>query len=231
MQKRNLCVAAMKILSRKLHSSSRLSTNLEPKLQSSRIFSCSFYCAGESRVSKSSSGNIFLAHYRRNVCSLDENTGRCWNSGVVAVSKPFLSCDSCKSVQPVHTSKKLHPDLVHMKSKEEKEFAAEQSSWVIDAYRTLRKPLSRVIDVLLLLFLASKASGVHDYKQILDTRSLWWNSNLILSSIKEQSQNQLNAKSNATNECGSMSKFPSTFIFHLIFLELCLGMTNLIFIS
>ncbi|KAI3953159.1 hypothetical protein MKW92_011006 [Papaver armeniacum] len=176
MQKRNLWVAATKILSRKLRSSSRLSTHLDPKLQSSRIFSCSFYRAGESSVSKSSYGNIFLANHRKYFCSLDENTGRCWNCGVVAVSKPFLSCDSCKSVQPVHTSvdyfqifglekafeiedtnlektykdwqKKLHPDLVHMKSEKEKEFAAEQSSRVIDAYHTLRKPLSRAIYLL-----------------------------------------------------------------------------------
>ncbi|KAI3882343.1 hypothetical protein MKX03_018571 [Papaver bracteatum] len=176
MQKRNLCVTATKILSRKLRSSSRLSTNLEPKLQSSGVLSCTFYRAGESRVSKGSSGNIFLAHYRKKFCSLDENTGRCWNCGVVALSKPFLSCDSCKSVQPVHTSvdyfqifglenafeiedtnlektykdwqKKLHPDLVHTKPEKEKEFAAEQSSRVIDAYRTLRKPLSRAIYLL-----------------------------------------------------------------------------------
>ncbi|KAL8227130.1 hypothetical protein R6Q57_016962 [Mikania cordata] len=41
--------------------------------------------------------------------------------------------------------KKLHPDLVHTKSKEEREYAAEQSARVIDAYTTLRKPLSRAI--------------------------------------------------------------------------------------
>ncbi|KAI3870308.1 hypothetical protein MKX03_029697 [Papaver bracteatum] len=177
MQKRNLWVSATKILSRRLRSTSRFSTNLDPKLQSTKVISCSFHHAGESRVSKSSyGGNIFLANYRKNFCSLDENSGRCWNCGVVAVSKPFLSCDSCKSVQPVHASvdyfqifglekafeiedtnlektykdwqKKLHPDLVHMKSEKEKGFAAEQSSRVIDAYRTLRKPLSRAIYLL-----------------------------------------------------------------------------------
>ncbi|KAI3991345.1 hypothetical protein MKX01_034664 [Papaver californicum] len=173
MQKRNLWVSATKIL---LRSSSRFSTNLDRNLQSSKVLSCSLYHAGESRVSKSSYGNIFLANYRKNFCSLDENSGRCWNCGVVSVSKPFLSCDSCKSVQPVHTSvdyfqifglekafeiedtnlektykdwqKKLHPDLVHTKSEKEKEFAAEQSSRVIDAYRMLRKPLSRAIYLL-----------------------------------------------------------------------------------
>ncbi|MCL7048286.1 hypothetical protein MKW94_024819 [Papaver nudicaule] len=177
MQKRNLWISATKILSRKLPSTSRFSTNLNPKLQSASVFSCSFYHAGESsRVSKCNYGDTFLAKFRKNFCSLDQNSGRCWNCGVVAVSKPFLSCGSCKSVQPVHTSvdyfqifglekafeieetnlektykdwqKKLHPDLVHMKSEKEKEFAAEQSSRVIDAYRTLRKPLSRAIYLL-----------------------------------------------------------------------------------
>ncbi|GAU28810.1 hypothetical protein TSUD_21470, partial [Trifolium subterraneum] len=41
--------------------------------------------------------------------------------------------------------KKLHPDLVHSKSQKERDFAAEQSARVIDAYRTLGKPLSRAI--------------------------------------------------------------------------------------
>ncbi|XP_021892499.1 iron-sulfur cluster co-chaperone protein HscB, mitochondrial isoform X1 [Carica papaya] len=46
--------------------------------------------------------------------------------------------------------KKLHPDLVHSKSEyflyfrqREREYAAEQSARVIDAYRTITKPLSR----------------------------------------------------------------------------------------
>nr|CAD1828110.1 unnamed protein product [Ananas comosus var. bracteatus] len=84
---------------------------------------------------------------------------------------PFLACGSCGSVQPVDASvdyfqifglkrayevkgdnlegkykdwqKKLHPDLVHTKSEDEKAFAAEQSARVIDAYRTLINPLSR----------------------------------------------------------------------------------------
>ncbi|EYU18160.1 hypothetical protein MIMGU_mgv1a015754mg [Erythranthe guttata] len=41
--------------------------------------------------------------------------------------------------------KKLHPDLVHSKSQREREYAAEQSARVIDAYRTLTDPLSRAI--------------------------------------------------------------------------------------
>lgn len=44
--------------------------------------------------------------------------------------------------------KKLHPDLVHSKSEQEKEYAAGQSARVIDAYRTLSKPLTRAIYVL-----------------------------------------------------------------------------------
>ncbi|KAF5182386.1 Iron-sulfur cluster co-chaperone protein hscb protein, partial [Thalictrum thalictroides] len=91
----------------------------------------------------------------------------------IALSKPFLACDSCRSVQPVDPSvdyfqifglekiygiddthleskyknwqKKLHPDLVHSKSEKEKEYAAEQSARVIDAYRTLQKPLLRAM--------------------------------------------------------------------------------------
>lgn len=44
--------------------------------------------------------------------------------------------------------KKLHPDLVHTKSQKERDFAAEQSARVNDAYRTLGKPLSRGIYML-----------------------------------------------------------------------------------
>ncbi|KAK9921500.1 hypothetical protein M0R45_030009 [Rubus argutus] len=44
--------------------------------------------------------------------------------------------------------KKLHPDLVHSKSEREREYAAEQSARVIDAYRTLSKPLARAIYIL-----------------------------------------------------------------------------------
>lgn len=44
--------------------------------------------------------------------------------------------------------KKLHPDLVHSKSEKEKSYAAGQSARVIDAYRTLREPLSRALYLL-----------------------------------------------------------------------------------
>ncbi|XP_021771237.1 uncharacterized protein LOC110735370 isoform X2 [Chenopodium quinoa] len=50
--------------------------------------------------------------------------------------------------------KKLHPDLVHSKSESEKEYAAEQSSRIIDAFRTLKNSLSRAIYLM-------KLHGVH----------------------------------------------------------------------
>ncbi|KAK1574980.1 hypothetical protein Q3G72_001556 [Acer saccharum] len=43
--------------------------------------------------------------------------------------------------------KKLHPDLVHSKS-QEREYAAEHSARVIEAYHTLTNPLSRAIYIL-----------------------------------------------------------------------------------
>lgn len=100
----------------------------------------------------------------------------CWNCRAVPHSEPFLFCDSCRCIQPLDGSvdyfqifgverrydlegenlegkykewqKKLHPDLVHSKSQKERDFAAEQSARVIDAYRTLSKPLSRAIYLL-----------------------------------------------------------------------------------
>ncbi|GFP94942.1 iron-sulfur cluster co-chaperone protein hscb mitochondrial [Phtheirospermum japonicum] len=103
-----------------------------------------------------------------------EKYNHCWNCGAAAGnSMPFLFCQACRSVQPVNESidyfqifelgreykveveelekkykdwqKKLHPDLVHSKSQTEREYAAEQSARVIDAYRTLTDPLSRAI--------------------------------------------------------------------------------------
>ncbi|KAK6944140.1 Co-chaperone HscB, C-terminal oligomerization domain [Dillenia turbinata] len=111
------------------------------------------------------------------LCSQATNNGvlRCWSCDKVADSTPFLVCEACKSVQPVDSSldyfqifgserkyeieenlegkyknwqKKVHPDLVHTKSEKEREFAAEQSARVTDAYRTLSKPLSRAIYVM-----------------------------------------------------------------------------------
>ncbi|PAN20883.1 hypothetical protein PAHAL_3G419200 [Panicum hallii] len=106
-------------------------------------------------------------------------SGACWSCGATGA---FLSCGSCGSVQPVDPSvdyfqifglkreynikdnnlegrykewqKKLHPDLVHSKSEKERGYAAEQSALVIDAYRTLSKPLSRALYLL-------KLEGIH----------------------------------------------------------------------
>ncbi|KNA23512.1 hypothetical protein SOVF_024200 [Spinacia oleracea] len=108
---------------------------------------------------------------------------RCWNcNSSPTTSQLFLVCDSCRCIQPVDRSvdyfrifgleqkydikesnlegvykdwqKKLHPDLVHSKSESEREYAAEQSSRVIDAYRTLKNSLSRAIYLM-------KLQGVH----------------------------------------------------------------------
>ncbi|KAJ6698479.1 IRON-SULFUR CLUSTER CO-CHAPERONE PROTEIN HSCB [Salix purpurea] len=85
---------------------------------------------------------------------------RCWNCNAESQNAPFLVCESCTTIQPVDHSvdyfqlfdlekkKKLHPDLVHSKPEKEREFAAEQSARVIDAYRTLNNPLSRAIYIL-----------------------------------------------------------------------------------
>ncbi|KAH9613001.1 hypothetical protein KSS87_022039 [Heliosperma pusillum] len=107
---------------------------------------------------------------------------RCWNCNSGPTSDLFLVCDSCRCIQPIDPShdyfhifalekkfdieegslegkykdwqKKLHPDLVHSKSEREKEYAADQSSRVIDAYRTLNDSLSRAIYLM-------KLHGVH----------------------------------------------------------------------
>ncbi|XP_024012501.1 iron-sulfur cluster co-chaperone protein HscB, mitochondrial [Eutrema salsugineum] len=97
----------------------------------------------------------------------------CWNCGFSSEKAAFLFCDSCRSIQPVDDSvdyfqifglenkyeldagslegkykdwqKKLHPDLVHNKSKKERDYAAEQSAKVTEACRTLTKRLSRAM--------------------------------------------------------------------------------------
>lgn len=96
----------------------------------------------------------------------------CWNCGSAA----FLFCESCRTIQPVDGSvdyfqifglekkyeldsgslegiykdwqKKLHPDLVHNKSLKERDFAADQSAKVTEAYRTLTKRLSRAMYIM-----------------------------------------------------------------------------------
>ncbi|CAH2073940.1 unnamed protein product, partial [Thlaspi arvense] len=114
----------------------------------------------------------------RAFCS-DRRSSVCWNCGF---SSAFLFCDSCRSIQPVDDSvdyfqifglenkyeldagsleskykdwqKKLHPDLVHNKSKKERDYAAEQSAKVTEALRTLTKRLSRAMYIM-------KLNGIH----------------------------------------------------------------------
>ncbi|KAL6133747.1 hypothetical protein ACLB2K_065981 [Fragaria x ananassa] len=114
--------------------------------------------------------------------SSQSKPAQCWNCCAAAATTQFLLCSSCRCIQPVDHSvdyfqifglerkydsveehlegkykdwqKKLHPDLVHSKSEKEREYAAEQSARVIDAYRTLSKPLARAIYIL-------KLEGVH----------------------------------------------------------------------
>ncbi|KMZ75312.1 hypothetical protein ZOSMA_116G00350 [Zostera marina] len=108
----------------------------------------------------------------------DDLKCRCWNCNQSKSTSldPFLSCPSCKAVQPIDTSidyfvifgiekkyaikdgnldgkykdwqKKLHPDLVHTKSQKERGYAAEQSALVIEAHRTLSHPISRALYML-----------------------------------------------------------------------------------
>ncbi|VVB13446.1 unnamed protein product [Arabis nemorensis] len=101
---------------------------------------------------------------------------KCWNCGFSSEKVAFLFCDSCRSIQPVDDSvdyfqifglekkyeiddgilegkykdwqKKLHPDLVHNKSKKERDYAAEQSAKVTEACRTLTKRLSRAMYIM-----------------------------------------------------------------------------------
>ncbi|XP_050379582.1 LOW QUALITY PROTEIN: iron-sulfur cluster co-chaperone protein HscB homolog [Argentina anserina] len=104
--------------------------------------------------------------------SSQPNSAHCWNCTAAASTTPFLLCPSCRCIQTVdyfqifrlerkydsvegtlegkykEWQKKLHPDLVHSKSEKEREYAAEQSARVIDAYRTLSNPLARAIYIL-----------------------------------------------------------------------------------
>ncbi|KDP36082.1 hypothetical protein JCGZ_08726 [Jatropha curcas] len=114
----------------------------------------------------------------KNFCSESSKkvNATCWNCNAHPQQSPFLVCESCRAIQPVDQSidyfqifwlekkyeikdenlegkykdwqKKLHPDLVHSKSQKEREFAAEQSARIIDAYRTLSNPRLRAIYIL-----------------------------------------------------------------------------------
>ncbi|RXH81313.1 hypothetical protein DVH24_005227 [Malus domestica] len=108
--------------------------------------------------------------------SAEKADAKCWNCSASPEAVPFLLCSCCRCIQPVDKSvdyfqifglerkydtkvddlegkykawqKKLHPDLVHTKSEKEREYAAEQSARVIDAYRTLSQSLARAIYIL-----------------------------------------------------------------------------------
>ncbi|XP_073004849.1 iron-sulfur cluster co-chaperone protein HscB homolog [Typha latifolia] len=169
---------------------------------------------------------------------------RCWNCGVSsAAAKPFLACGSCGSVQPVDPSvdyfrifglertydikddnlegkykdwqKKLHPDLVHTKSENEKAFAAEQSARVIDAYHTLRKPLSRALYLLKL-----EGIQVDEEKTVADPDLLVEmmeireaveeaSDSQTLKQIQSQAQKKLEAWSNSFQEAFNKQHFNS----------------------
>ncbi|XP_029130214.1 iron-sulfur cluster co-chaperone protein HscB homolog [Cajanus cajan] len=161
--------------------------------------------------------------------------GCCWSCRAVPCSAPFLVCDSCRCVQPIDGSvdyfeifglerkydmegenlegkykewqKKLHPDLVHSKSQKERDFAAEQSARVIDAYRTLSKPLSRAIYLMKLYGVEideeqtisdpELLAEIMDIREAVEEASTPEALNLILSQMHEKMQNWSNAFSHA----------------------------------
>lgn len=80
--------------------------------------------------------------------------------------------------------KKLHPDLVHSKSEKERAFAAEQSALVIDAYRTLSKPLPRALYLLQL-------EGIHvDEEKTINDQELLMEMMEIRESVSDSSDSQ-----------------------------------------
>uniref|UniRef100_A0A7C8Z7K9 J domain-containing protein n=1 Tax=Opuntia streptacantha TaxID=393608 RepID=A0A7C8Z7K9_OPUST len=138
--------------------------------------------------------------------------GRCWNCNSSPSSEPFLVCESCRCIQPLDPSidyfqifglerkydieesslegkykdwqKKLHPDLVHSKSEREREYAAEQSARVIDAYRTLSNRLARAIYLM-------KLQGVHvDEEQTVSDPDLLAEVMEIRESVEEATNSQ-----------------------------------------
>ncbi|KAG5052401.1 hypothetical protein AAZX31_02G180400 [Glycine max] len=177
MSKKKLCMPLSTLLRRSLTSfPQHFTSNFSPQIKlclhhSSPTFAppshnpaCDYYYS--------------LRFFGKSLCSksAEEIQRGCWNCHTVPHSEPFLVCELCQCIQPVDSSidyfdifgverkydiegenlegkykdwqKKLHPDLVHSKSQKERDFAAEQSARVIDAYRTLSKPLSRGIYLL-----------------------------------------------------------------------------------
>ncbi|XP_010941269.1 iron-sulfur cluster co-chaperone protein HscB homolog isoform X2 [Elaeis guineensis] len=184
---RKLWVSGLSLLCRRYH----LPPDLHLGLRSARVLMCSLprpftSCSGHHRPFPES--RVF----GRFCFSSESSNGRCWNCGAAAaLAEPFLSCRACGSVQPVDQSvdyfqifglekgydiqddnlegkykdwqKKLHPDLVHLKSEKEKTFAANQSARVNDAYRTISKSLSRAVYLM-------RLEGVHvdEEKTVMD---------------------------------------------------------------
>ncbi|KAK9129052.1 hypothetical protein Syun_017849 [Stephania yunnanensis] len=175
MSNRKLLISSLNLLRRRSRPISTLPTNRTPKSDPPIILDHSSRQSAHSRVPKKPihGSKLDCAVFGRDFSSTSSGLGNCWSCGAIAASKPFLFCDICRSVQPFDQSvdyfqifglerafaiddtgmeskykdwqKKLHPDLVHTKSEKEKEYAAEQSARVIDAYRTLRSPLLRAI--------------------------------------------------------------------------------------
>ncbi|KAE8125253.1 hypothetical protein FH972_020084 [Carpinus fangiana] len=171
----------------------------------------------------------------------EEPSVRCWSCGAVAEAALFLVCQSCRSVQPVDQSvdyfqifglekkydievenldgkykdwqKKLHPDLVHSKSEEEREYAAEQSARVIDAYHTLSKPLSRAVYILRLQGVdvdeEETLSDLELLSEILEIREAVEEAadSQALNQIKSQMQERLNHWSNSFANAFKCRKF------------------------
>ncbi|KAL5545668.1 hypothetical protein UlMin_005355 [Ulmus minor] len=157
-------------------SSSYDSTNSAVKTHSPAFFSPSPATNSERYTIFPSHGFYFLGKCFLCTQSALNFDAKCWNCNAGAEAALFLVCPSCRCIQPVDHSvdyfqifglekrydieennlegkyknwqKKLHPDLVHSKSEKEREYAADQSARVIDAYRTLSKPLSRAIYIL-----------------------------------------------------------------------------------
>ncbi|WCJ34154.1 hypothetical protein M5689_015475 [Euphorbia peplus] len=112
-------------------------------------------------------------HFHAKRFASQSSQHNCWNCNAHSQQLLFLLCDSFSfglsnneldvnreknyeldvNKENLHGKykdwqKKLHPDLVHSNSEKEREFAAQQSSRVIDAHRTLKDPILRAIYIL-----------------------------------------------------------------------------------
>ncbi|KAG9439569.1 hypothetical protein H6P81_019734 [Aristolochia fimbriata] len=183
--------------------------------------------------------------YSRSFCSkpMEAHSNRCWNCGSDANSVVFLVCQSCRSIQPIDQSvdyfqifglekgysieidgldrkykdwqKILHPDLVHSKSEKERTNAAEQSARVIDAYRTLSKPLLRALYLLQLEGIqVDEEKTVSDpelLSEIMEIRETVDEAKSFeeLNQIKSQIQQKLEAWSNSLGDAFKNNDFES----------------------